>query len=318
MAGVGPVAELRHGASFLGGLRPFLRGATDLPGYARRLEEELADREQTFASTLERAVFGNPGSPYRALFDWAGITAGDVAAELRSHGLDATLARLHDAGVRVTLDEFKGLRPIERPGLSLAVRAADFDNPAAGRRYRARTGGSSGRPRRLLVKLDLLEHEAAYHALLYAAAGVADRPMALWHPAPPGAVGIKTALIQAKLGRPVARWFSQGPERGASRHALFTRATTAATALYGARIPAPEHTPTQAAGRVADWLAGQTVRVEHHPDDAVPAPGVSDEQDEALDTGQVAPVPDAHSRAEDVEQPFVREVAGGDAHDRRS
>jgi hypothetical protein len=82
--------------------------------------------------------------------------------------------------------------------------------------------------------------------------------MALWHPAPPGAVGIKTALIQAKLGRPVARWFSQGPERGASRHALFTRATTAATALYGARIPAPEHTPTQAADRVAEWLAGQT------------------------------------------------------------
>jgi hypothetical protein len=140
MAGVGPVAELRHGASFLGGLRPFLRGATDLPGYARRLEEELADREQTFASTLERAVLGNPGSPYRALFDWAGIAAGDVAAELRSHGLDATLARLHDAGVRATLDEFKGLRPIERPGLSLAVRAGDFDNPAAGRRYLARTG----------------------------------------------------------------------------------------------------------------------------------------------------------------------------------
>jgi hypothetical protein len=65
---------------------------------------------------LERCVFGNPASPYRALFEWAGIDAADVAAELESHGLDATLARLHDAGVRVTLDEFKGLRPIERPG----------------------------------------------------------------------------------------------------------------------------------------------------------------------------------------------------------
>src|SRR5204863_4406286 len=106
-------------------------------------------------------------------------------------------------------------RPIERPGLSLAVRAESFDNPPAGRRYPARTGGSSGHARALFVKLALLEHEAAYHALFYAAAGAADRAMALWHPAPPGAVGIKAALIHAKLGRPVARWFSQGPERRA-------------------------------------------------------------------------------------------------------
>jgi hypothetical protein len=118
------VAELRHGAAFLGGLRPFLRAAPDVPEYARRLTQELADRERTLVSMLERCVFGNPASPYRALFGWAGIDAADVAAELESHGLDATLARLHDAGVRVMLDEFKGLRPIERRAAAVGLARA--------------------------------------------------------------------------------------------------------------------------------------------------------------------------------------------------
>lgn len=250
--------EVRAGARFLRGLRPFLAHPLDLVGARRSLERQLAAREECFADILARGIFGQQASPYRQLFAWAGIALGDVAALLAAEGLEATLAKLYDAGVYVTLDEFKGRRPITRPGLVWPVRVEDFDNPLMTRHYEARTGGSAGAPRRILIDLNLLEHESAYHALFYAGAGASDRPLGIWQPAPPGAVGIKSALMQAKLGRPTSRWFSQTrPRTGSLRHAVFARAALTVARLGGARIPAPQYTPAAQAGQVASWLADQ-------------------------------------------------------------
>jgi len=255
------VDDLRAAGGFLRGLRPFLRQPLDPDDAERRLERQLAAREQTFARVLERGVFGHPASPYRALLAWAGVTLGDVHALLAHEGLDATLERLYDAGVYLTLEEFKGRQPLRRPGLELPLRAEDFDNPLTARHYAAHTGGSTSTPRRILIDLGLLEHESAYHARFYARAGARDRPLGIWQPAPPGAVGIKTALIQAKLGRPTARWFSQTRLRGGSlNHALFARAAVLAARLSGARIPTPAYTPASRAREVAAWLAEQRAR----------------------------------------------------------
>jgi hypothetical protein len=45
------------------------------------------------------------------------------------------------------MEEFKGRRPIARPGLELPVSPEDFDNPLLERHYEASTGGSKGRAR---------------------------------------------------------------------------------------------------------------------------------------------------------------------------
>jgi hypothetical protein len=250
--------EARSAGSFLLGVKPFLRRPVDLAGAERWLERQLAAREETFASTMRRAVFENPASPYRRILDWAGISLGDVAASLDQVGVDGTLERLYDAGVYVTLEEFKGYRPLGRPGLELSVRPEDFDNPLTSRQYEARTGGSTSAARRILVDLDLVEHESAYHAMFFTAAEATGRPVAIWHLAPPGAVGIKAALIQARLGWPAEKWFSQSRARdGGLRHAAFARATIIAAGWSGARIPSPEHTPARDAAHVAAWLAGK-------------------------------------------------------------
>ena len=83
-----------------------------------------------------------------------------MSRSLRQAGLEATLAWLYDEGIYVTLDQFKGRRPIERPGLGLPVRATDFDNPLLVHHYEASTGGSRGPGTRTLIDLDLLAHEA--------------------------------------------------------------------------------------------------------------------------------------------------------------
>lgn len=250
--------ELRAGVRFLKGIRPFLERTLDLPSARRLLEQQLVAREQTFAAILERGVFRHTTSPYRSLFEHAGMQFSDVTSMLGRDGLDATLEQLYDAGIYLTLEEFKGRHPITRPGFQLPVRAEDFDNPLMTQHYQARTGGSSGTPRRVLIDLNLLEHESAYHALFYASAGASDRPLGIWQPAPPGAVGIKTALMQAKLGRSTTRWFSQTPlGSGSTRHAMFTRAILMAAEICGAQIPVPEYTPAIEARKVANWLAEQ-------------------------------------------------------------
>ncbi len=247
---------MRTASALLRGLGPFLKRGVDPDEARSRLEWQLKSRHLAFGDLVRRAVFENTGSPYRRLLDWAGITLDDVTELAATKGVEGALRALHDHGVYVTLEEFKGLRPLSRPGLELELRPEDFDNPLATLHYTARTSGSRGGPRRILVDLDLLEHESAYHALFLEAAHARRVPLAIWHPAPPGAVGIKNALIQAKLGRPPERWFSQTRSVDASRrHELFTGALVVSARLHGSRMPRPEHTPAADVGRVVDWLA---------------------------------------------------------------
>jgi hypothetical protein len=252
------LGDARLANGFFKGLGSYLKHPLDAAEGRRRLDRQLAAREHSFIAVLEYAVFENRDSPYRRLFDWAGIELGDVIAGVRDRGLEATLRQLYEAGVHVTLEEFKGRARLRRPGLELELGPHDFDNPLAATHYEARTGGSNGPSRRILVDLSLLEHESAYHALFLGAAEVAQRPLGIWHPAPPGAVGIKMALIQAKLGRPVERWFSQNRltvRSGGARYPLFTRGVVGRARLRGLHIPVPEHTPASEGGRVAEWLA---------------------------------------------------------------
>jgi hypothetical protein len=252
--GGGTFTELRTAGGYLKALGPFLTRPQSVQESLVRLEHQMEMRQRTFSGVLQRAVFANPKSPYRRLFEWARITQADVAGLLADTGLEGTLERLHDAGVHVHLDEFKGARPIRRPGLELEVRAEDFDNPLTTRQYEARTGGSSGAAPS--TSTSICSARERLSLMFLAAAGASDRALAIWHPAPPGAVGIKTALIRSKLGRPAERWFSQTPlGAGSRKHAAFTRATALAARLCGTPIPMPEYTPAQDVGRVAAWLA---------------------------------------------------------------
>lgn len=259
-AGVlGRVQDARTFGRYLLGLRPFLRERVTVDVARRRIRAQLDDRPGAFLSVLERAVYGQPASPYGALLRHADVELGDVRRLVADRGVEGALGALLDAGVRVSLDEFKGRRPIVRPGLEVPTTAQSFDNPLLARHFQARTGGSRGVRRRLIIDLDLLSHEAGYHVLFYDAFDLADRPFALWRAAPPAASGMKNALYQAKVGRRVGAWFTpsrlgEGPAGAAS--AAMTLATVAASRAWAAHpIPRPRHTPLAEAATVARWLA---------------------------------------------------------------
>src|SRR5262249_37253098 len=153
--------------------------------------------------------------------------------------------RLYDAGVHVTLDEFKGRKPIERGGLRIPTGAHAFDNPLPAKHYEARTGGSRSPGSRFIIDLALLAHDAHYDVLFFDMFGLHARPGALWHPAPPGAAGLKWALRLARFGFPFERWFSQTPSslRTDAKNAALVAAIARVSRMAGRPVPRPEHVP---------------------------------------------------------------------------
>jgi hypothetical protein len=247
----------------------FARYAAALPGFfrrtlsagdcRRRLAAGLAERERSFLTVLENGVYRRPESPYRRLLDRAGIELVDVARLVSEQGLEGALGRLYEEGVHVRLEEFKGRQPIVRPGLELEVTRESFEHPLlSGARVGVRTSGSRAGLRPALLDLPHLAHDACYQSLFLEAHGLAGRPLAFWRPVPPGAAGLKNVIGFAKLGLPVARWFSQNPltpRQGLHREYLITTATLLGARLAGATVAHPEHVPVGEARTVARWLA---------------------------------------------------------------
>ncbi len=226
----------------------------------RRLARQAETRDGDFLELLERGVFANPRSPYLALFRHGGIGLEDVRGLVRTDGLSSALSQLYDAGVRVSLEEVKGRRPIVRPGLELAVGPESFDNPVAHRHLEARSSGSRGSGRKLYMDFGHLRYEADQHALLMEAAGMRDRPNGLWFPTPPAFAGLAGSLICAKNGVPTLRWFSQtgrGLRVRSPRMTLFFAAMLVTTRIWGPKVAVPRPATFDDAVRVARWLAEQ-------------------------------------------------------------
>jgi hypothetical protein len=243
----------------------FLR---DLPGFLRtpltpeacraRARHGLETREANFLDMLERAVFAQPASPYRKLLGHAGATLSDVRDLVRREGLEATLERLHDAGVYVTLAEFKGRVPIRRGSLAIEANSRHFDNPLLVQHIELQTGGSTGKATPLLFNLVHYAQEAVYDFNFLDSFEILDRPYGIWRPPPPYHAGLWAILDQGKLGRKTDKWFAQdrlSARSRAWREALVIYGAVFTGRLCGRPLPMPEHVPLDEAWRVAEWLA---------------------------------------------------------------
>jgi len=245
-------------ARLVGGLPRFLRQPPPVVAHSRAaVEASLRNRGRVFLEMLRRAVFEHAASPYAPLLRQAAVTRETCVQLVRDHGVDGTLARLYDAGVHVTLDEFKGRRPIQRGALTVDTRGRAFDNPLLTRHFEGRTSGSRSAGSRFILDLDLVAHDAHYDVLFFDMFGLAARPGGLWHPAPPGAAGLKWAMRIARFGYPLERWFSQTPVawRHDAKNAALTHAVSRVSHWAGRPIPHPEFVALRDAGVVAEWLA---------------------------------------------------------------
>ncbi len=248
-------------AAYARRLGPWLRNPLSLDSARRAVKIDLRRREQALIRTLRDGVFAQPTSPYLRLLRHANVELGDVERAVSEDGIEAALAQLYDAGVRITLDELKGRVPIARPGgLELPADASCFVNPLVRADLKLTSGGSRGTPRTVVVDLRLLERDAAHTRLLQDAVDLVGRPIAAWRPSLPAVPGIYHVLQHAKLGQRTERWFAQlspYPPGESLRSAIFLTTTLAVARAAGQPIPAPRHVPLERADVVACWLADQ-------------------------------------------------------------
>ncbi|MGE0450276.1 MAG: hypothetical protein AB7Q29_11920 [Vicinamibacterales bacterium] len=228
-------------------------------GEAReRVRRMLAAREENLLRLIRTAVFEHARSPYLALCRNAHVELGDIQNLIARDGLESALDQLARAGVFVTVDEFRGLRPIRRGTFELPVDARDFDNPQARRHLDNQSGGSTGAPRRMAFDLTLAATTAPIEMVFLIDAGLFRRPMAVFRTAPPGIAGFIKTLYQLRMGHFVERWFSEkkltyGPLGW--RHSAFMLYAHLWARVRRKRLPLPAFTPLEDAHRVAEWLA---------------------------------------------------------------
>lgn len=245
---------------FARGVRRFLATPLTTADCQRITAEAQRARDDNFLLLLQRAIYDNPRCPYAALLRHAGAEFGDVEKNVRADGIEAAMATLYDAGVYLDFEEFKGKKPIERPGLRLEPKPEDFDSPLLTRDFEVQSSGSAGPRRRMAVDLELLVLESAVRSIYLTELGVQDRPRALWRSVPPGAAGIKHSLRSAKMGRPLERWFSPTRSRWTSDlwpSALFLKTAVLAGRTTGGSIPSPEYVGLDNPEPVARWVEEQ-------------------------------------------------------------
>jgi len=255
---------LKTFARFPFDLREFLRAPLTLERAQQIVRERMAQREQNFLDALERTIYPYPHSPYRALLEWAGCELGDARALVKQNGLEGALRVLREGGVYVTFEEFKGRKPIERNGLTISVKARDFDNPIVRGQWTMQTGGSTGIGTAVNQDLAHVGAVAAYPLLALAAHGVFGAPLALCSPMLP-AGGLRTLLLMTHIGHMPQKWFSPIGWRDSRywlKYALATRYMLAWTRAFGARVPFPTIARREQAELVAHWIVAAR---QHHP-----------------------------------------------------
>lgn len=255
---IGAVRDAVTVVRYAAGMPGFLRHPLDPADVRDGVVRQVGARDEAFLTMLDRAVYRHESSPYRALLEHARLSHDDIARLVRDRGLEATLEVLHDRGVYVSLDEFKGRRPIVRDHLRLDVTSDDFDSPIVKAGVATYTGGSRGARRRVSVDLEHRTDSAAFHTLFLDTFGLDSCPIGVWRAAPPGAAGIGGTLGFAKAGRQVERWFSQTRPtyfRRGSKEALLGAYTVVLSRALRRPIPFPEYAPPSDAAVVARWLA---------------------------------------------------------------
>jgi hypothetical protein len=258
------VRDLRTAAGFLSRLPRYLHHPVTVAEARAALRQRLDRRDSDFLALVRRAVYENPGSPYRTLLAAAGCEYGDLERLIVRDGLESTLRALLRAGVYLTVSELKGRRPVARGSTKIDVNPSLLRNPLAA--LHVPVSSSGGRGAEAVVNLDLgfLREVAVDQSLVMMARNGLSWRHAVWMV--PGGSGFKQVLKFSAIGSPPVRWFSQLDPSAPGldpRYRWTTELIRFGSRLAGRAIPAPLHVSVHDPLPVIRWMldvlqSGQT------------------------------------------------------------
>ncbi len=107
-------SDVAAGLRFVPRLPSFLRRPFTIEEARATLRRRLEHRGADFLWLARRAIYEHAASPYRALLNLAGCEYGDLERMVTQDGVEATLRTLYHSGVYLSVEEFKGRRPVVR------------------------------------------------------------------------------------------------------------------------------------------------------------------------------------------------------------
>jgi hypothetical protein len=250
------LSDLRGFVRLSSGLQRFLREPISAGDARARVIRQLQSRDSTFLELVNHAVFQNPGSPYLRLFRNAGCQPEDVRQLVLKEGLEGTLEKLFRAGIYVTFEEFKGFAPAVRGSQTFNFRDTDFDNPLIKKHFGSTSGGTRGRPTRVIIDLEHIAESAPHWAIWFAEHDILESPLVYYTPT--HAAICNGILRCAGFGKQLDKWFE------IAKMTTWRDRMVAGSVQYVVRralkIPHPEFVPIDQAWRVGDYLAGLASR----------------------------------------------------------
>ena len=248
---------------FIRGLPHFLKEPISYETGRTIILHRLEQRNGNFLQMVKRCVYQNPRSPYLPLLREARCEYGDMESFLARNELESLLTQLLDAGVCISLEEYKGRKPLVRNGASFLFEEEDFDNPLLTQGWEARTGGSTGRPSRMLVDLEFLADRAPYEQVMFHLLALHEVPLALWYPKVPVSIGLSNSLRYAKVGKPPEAWFDMklGINTVPFWHLWALSAIIGVSRLSAVPIPWPQAAPLDDPGVILAWILNN---IQHH------------------------------------------------------
>jgi hypothetical protein len=247
--------EILAGARLVSGLPRFLHGRLSAPAAREVLRRRFEGRGRDFLDLARRAVFDNPRSPYRTLLGAAGCEYGDLERLVTRRGLEEALRALLREGVYLTLDEFKGRRPVVRGSRSVAEAGpAALANPLTRPAWAAQTSGTSGHAAPVTFGLDFVRDRAVNLLLFLEARNGREWRHAVW--GVPGTTDLIMLLELAGVGLESLEWFSQVRAGGARlhpRYAWSARLVGWSSRLAGRPLPRPIEAPLDRPLSMARW-----------------------------------------------------------------
>ena len=191
------------GLRYAWGLPHFLRQPTSLVEARAALPRRFEQRSTVFLDFMRRAVYLGPRNPYRDLLAIAGCEWGDVVHLVDREGIEGALAELFRRGVYLTVDEYKGRRPLRRGGLTMEVSPHLFRNPLVSAHLWGYTSGSRGPSTPIPIDFAWLRERAINSSLLLDARGGSQVAHATWGTPGAGLGNLRTASV----GLVQERWF---------------------------------------------------------------------------------------------------------------
>ena len=220
------------------------------------LRHRLETRGSALLGIAQR-VYAQPGNPYRLLLESAGCEFGDLERLVSRDGVEGALESLLRQGVYLTVDEFKGRRPVVRGSTSFQADPAFLQNPVAGS-VPALTSGSRGPRTSVAIDLHAIRDWAVNTRFEFEARGARRWTVARW--TVPGGEAVAGILrFYAGSGVPLARWFSPVEPSSPDLHPRYRWSAwvlRSGSRLGGVPVPSPQYVPLENPGPIVRWLAG--------------------------------------------------------------